>query len=71
MSDFKPFLETTRRAAAAAFVRGDASGVITLSADSGTATFFDPSGKLTKGPDAINEANTKGAAHFGAGNVPG
>lgn len=69
MSDFKTFLETTRRAAASAFVRGDASEVIALSADRGPATFFDPSGKLTQGATAINAANEKGAAQFGAGST--
>ena len=69
MSDFKTFLEKTRRAAASAFVRGDASKVNALSTESGTATFFDPGGRLTKGASAISEANTKGAAHFGAGST--
>jgi ketosteroid isomerase-like protein len=63
--DFDTFLERTRRPAAAAFVRGDASPVVELSAHSGQATFFDPGGGFIEGARAINDANLKGAAHFG------
>ncbi|HEY4057977.1 MAG TPA: DUF4440 domain-containing protein [Kofleriaceae bacterium] len=65
MSNFKQFLETKRREAASAYVVGDASNVIAISAKSGPATFFDPGGKLTSGANEINEANEKGASHFG------
>lgn len=65
MSNFKEFLETTRREAASAYVVGDASKVVEISAKTGPATFFDPRGGLTSGAEAISDVNKKGAAHFG------
>jgi ketosteroid isomerase-like protein len=65
-NDFDRFLEQTRRPAASAFVQGDASGVVAISAREGQATFFDPGGSLTEGAEAINQANLKGAKQFGS-----
>ena len=66
MSDFKGFLDGPRREAASAYVRGDASKVVALSATKSMATFFDPGGHVTKGAAAVDEANERGAAQFGA-----
>lgn len=64
-TNFDQFLEQTRRPAASAFVRGDASKVVALSAHQGQATFFDPSGGFTEGAEAIIDANQQSVAYFG------
>jgi len=66
MSDFEAFLDGKRREAASAYARVDASKVLALSTTIGTATFFDPGGRVTSGATAVNAANERGAAHFGA-----
>lgn len=64
-TDFDQFLTEKRRPAASAFVRGDASRVVELSAQQGQATFFDPSGGFTEGAEAIIDANQRSVAYFG------
>ncbi|MFD1880420.1 YybH family protein [Paracoccus pacificus] len=61
---FDAFMKS-REAAARAYVSGDASPVLALSATDGQATFFDPGGGFTEGAEAVNRANRDGAAMFG------
>jgi hypothetical protein len=56
---FEEFLEK-RRAAASAYVKGDARAVTDLSVSSGAATFFDPGGDIVKGADAVLKAYRSG-----------
>lgn len=64
-ADFDTFLKGPRQEAASAFVRGDPSLVLAMSADTGQATFFDPGGGFTEGAANVNRANAEGAARFG------
>ncbi|MGE0008006.1 MAG: nuclear transport factor 2 family protein [Parvibaculaceae bacterium] len=61
---FEEFLEK-RRAAALAYVRGDARAVADLSARTGAATFFDPGGGIVEGAEAVLDAYDEGARTFG------
>jgi ketosteroid isomerase-like protein len=65
---FEEFLEK-RRAAASAYVKGDARAVTDLSVSSGAATFFDPGGDIVKGADAVLKAYREGAQMFGPESV--
>jgi ketosteroid isomerase-like protein len=60
---FEEFLEK-RRAAALAYVKGDAKAVVDLSAPSGNATFFDPGGGMVEGAEAVLKAYDDGARTF-------
>ena len=63
---FEAFMQR-REEAARAFVTGDGSLVVALSAARGQATFFDPGGGFTEGAETINAGNLAGARAFGPG----
>ncbi|MEN9061759.1 YybH family protein [Ponticoccus litoralis] len=63
---FTEFMKA-REDAARAYVTGRPDLVLDLSATSGPASFFDPSGRVVTGADAVNKANRDGARSFGPG----
>lgn len=63
---FTEFMKA-REDAARAYVTGRPDLLLALSADSGPASFFDPSGHVTTGAEAVNAANEEDARRFGSG----
>lgn len=66
MTDFDEFLRT-RIAASDAFLAGDVHPLIDVSVSTGDASIFGPAGTVVTGAEAVNEANTAGAARFSGG----
>lgn len=53
-----------RATASDAFLAGDINPLLSVSATTEPASIFGPSGTVVVGPDAVNAANSEGAAHF-------
>lgn len=66
MSDFDAFLET-RRAAAQAYVDGDAGPVSRLAATASPASFFPPRGGREEGAEQVADVYVRDAASFSRG----
>lgn len=63
---FDKFLKL-RRAAATDYTNGKADAVVTLSADSGPASFFGPDGSVVEGAAAVRKSYSDGASYFNEG----
>ena len=64
---FNRFMATTRPAAAAAYVTGDAAPVTAISTRRDPATFFGPAGGCVVGAATVVETNEAGATMFEPG----
>ena len=66
MTDFEAFM-ARRLAASTAFVEGDIEPLLAVSVTGDPASIFGPPGTVVVGADAVNAANTRGAAGFAPG----